>query len=1370
MSRKTILAAVTLLSIALVLLTATASAQAQKTTVILQMRYYNGTTPIPLANEYVTVRINDFVARNVKTNGTGWITIKDVPFGAADVVEVRAWWNASWGISYFVGYTGGALGDLNETAVDCSIYNVKIAPVDKGVEPRPLQYAVVKVVDLNESKLMYEVNVGLRGLTDNLAIPAPLDEVTLDYANYYFRLLVHWSPTPPAKVKVFNGTFRYDTTIGLSIETEANGYAAISCSVYYATVEGILTRNDVPLSSMGDVFVYACIYSNGTLMSEQARVYEGSTDSFRMATVAYDGDWDGNGRLSSYEFRVYWRWERPSIEYLVYSRANVFGAITQSGIFGLPDPTDTVDMYMLLLDKSHNPVPLTDVSLIFPIYNYEFKTTTGTGGASEGFVDFSRIVGLTGGRIQLPMKHGTTVLTYRIKATLEGIPVLDETFDLTDYEEWMPPLWAPLYTKAFICDVYWASFSLVDARGNSLSGPASLTITYPDYGVDISFIIVDGVGGRRLPGGTGLTAVIDYKDVSGLEPIAPASFNITEGSTAVTLKFPVYNLKVFVYDWYGNVKVRGLNATTTFTKGLWAGVTQVGKYNATEVSYLFEQMPAGGTYTVEAYTNMTSPYTVGFENAPGRLVASITITMPSNDYVATMRMPLYNPTFVVKAADGSDVPPELLDYTYIVVQANTSTASPIFVNKSAQITYMSNQTEGVCFVGGWKYPVVVYIGGVVVYNATVTLPDPAETETVTLEVSLYRSMINATTYSGVYPVPGLLVRYGWVGVNVTNFGGADLLTRNWGTYLTYFKGVTTSPPSVIAYNETTAVTGTDGTAYLWVPVWSTRYLNFTTIIYGVYTIPGTTPGVPSTAPARLVIHNDTIKVDISGKLTNVTALAYDVGKVRTYAYDFKVRVLNYLDAPLANYVVLVNASLVGLTGATGELAVTSKAPAFYFGNYSYEVATLLKVQEGVEVANPQTVAEALTFNVWKHGDVVTLKFPGALIVKALDWEGNPLKGAIVRLYWANGTYAGTLTAVKKTNDEGVATIPMVNTASRYTVEVWWMGSIVNREYRLEEQLEFPSPVFSYTERMMVYSPRMTLVSELGTALPAGIRVEVMWPDGVVRPTTTDSTGSILLTQAPVGKYTVKATWNVVTIYSSDLWIQSSEPITLKTSVHEVTLRLLTKRGTPLAGAQVQVSLPNLATETVVLDSEGRSPKLLVPVDAEKNKLEIRSVTWQGVAITLDRGAEVIKASGEVTFYATNVYELKVSVVGAVGQLLDGAAVAVLKDGYVVASATAKGGVATFELLPGTYTVEVAFLGKKGATEVSVTGDVSVSVPLDVFMVIGNQAFSMGEVVLWIVLAIVIVIVLAAIIIVLTRIRRRAPAPTPPPAEAPAKTQ
>jgi len=119
-------------------------------------------------------------------------------------------------------------------------------------------------------------------------------------------------------------------------------------------------------------------------------------------------------------------------------------------------------MYIALVDKSSQPLPLTDVSLLFPLYSYEFKTSSG----SKGKVDFWSITANTTDRyyIQLPMKHGTTVLTYRIRAALEGIPVLDETFDLTDYISWTP-------NKTFTCNVYWASFNLVDASKQAVEGP-----------------------------------------------------------------------------------------------------------------------------------------------------------------------------------------------------------------------------------------------------------------------------------------------------------------------------------------------------------------------------------------------------------------------------------------------------------------------------------------------------------------------------------------------------------------------------------------------------------------------------------------------------------------------------------------------------------------------------------------------------------------------------------------------------------------------------------------------------------------------------------------------------------------------------------
>jgi len=344
MSRKTVLAT-TLLAITLALSVAlVASVQAQATTpVYLQLMYRNGTTLIPLVGQDVTIYFNK-TAYSATTNETGWVAISVPREWIGKKVNVTIWWKAPWGISYLVNFTDTnyvQLDSLNNTQMKCLIYNIRLSVVDQA--GGALRYAVVKVLDLNKSKLMYEINVRATGLTDNLMIPAPLDEKSPspnNPANYYFRLLVYWSPAPSAaNVKVFNYTFKYDVTETLSTDTQTYGNATRACSVYYVGVSNIVTQNGYSLSSTGDVFVYACIYSNGTLMSEQAQVFNGGTGPFRVATVAYDDNWDGHGRLSSYEFRVYWRWERPSIEYLVLSNTSAFGTIFASSS-GYPQNTE----------------------------------------------------------------------------------------------------------------------------------------------------------------------------------------------------------------------------------------------------------------------------------------------------------------------------------------------------------------------------------------------------------------------------------------------------------------------------------------------------------------------------------------------------------------------------------------------------------------------------------------------------------------------------------------------------------------------------------------------------------------------------------------------------------------------------------------------------------------------------------------------------------------------------------------------------------------------------------------------------------------------------------------------------------------------
>ncbi|MEM1624527.1 MAG: hypothetical protein QXP95_02920 [Candidatus Nezhaarchaeales archaeon] len=1384
---RSLIATATLLSITLIIVAATSLGVSAQTTIplIMQLKYLNGTSlDLNLSNERVTVVLWNAtlteVFRDVLTNETGHIVLS-TKFSPSDTVNMMIWWNASWGVSYIVNVTTNvALEDLNTSIVNCSIYNVRLKAVDNTTAYGALPYARTVLSDVEAKKVMYDVTTNMYGLTGFLRLPAPLLTDGTINATYRFKVVVYWTPTTPVSmVSVYNVTW-YPADIQTASTNTATAPSFCNntvCSVYRIVIRAgsIVTMNNVNLSSQGDLFAYACIYSDGILMSEQARIDNGGT-SFRVATYAIP-EQPGSGTLQSYEFRVYWRWERPSVEYLVNVSANLFDIIDDNKDISDTIYTDTVAMAIELLDKSNNPLTVYDVALTFPVYGYTLSTSTGTGGAPTGYVDFSAIVG-TGNEtypsywLPLPWKHNGTVLNYRIKATFEGIPVLDKTFNLTDYVTWKT-LVDNVKVLNFTCNVYWVSFNLLDAHDKLLSGIASLKVTYPDYGVTLSFQVLDGAGGRRMPGGSGLTATIDYKDVEGLPLLEPASFNINDTSTSIALKFPVYNLVVYVYDWYGEVKLEKFNCTITFTKGLWNGITQIASYNDALKSHTFEQMPAGGTYAINVSTR-TDGTTPGLNasGAIGKLLARVTVTMPASDYVTDVRVPLYNPTFVIKAADGSDIPAYLANLTYIVVKANTSTIEPepIFVNNTVQITYESNQTLGVCFVGGWVYPLRVYVAGVLVYGEAVKLP--ADTDVVELRVNLYGSTIRVLTYDGSYPIPNMCIRFGWTGLNVTALTASELL-GDLSNYFNYFKSVTTDT-NVIAYNTSKAVTNADGVAKLWVPVWNVSGLNYTTIVYGVYTIPGVTGGVPSTAPVVQVAPYDDTWIGIMGKLVNITG-AEDVGDVKVYACNFYVEVLDYLNRPLANYTVFVNGTYVAgtfkdviatsKTNATGVASFTSGVGGiFFFANYTYVVNAF---EEGTPY--PQMVRASLCAN-WSQDYVVTVNFPGALIIKALDWSGAPLVGATVKLFWASGPWAGGLTAIAKTDKDGVAVINMVDTVSYYTVEVWFKGSLVNQKYRLEEQLRFPEGVnvFSYTERMLVFNPKMMFVSDLGTALPAGIDIEVKLPDGSTVKAKTDAAGSVILSQVPIGKCTVRATWEGVGIYASDLWISSDAPLVLKTTVYEVTISVVSRRGTPLAGATVEFVYPSGRAETVTLDSEGKSPRLLVATSPTINVLRISKVTWAGVPLSLETFRAAITASGPVTFRAINVYALKVSVVGAVGQLLDGASVVVLKDGKVVASMTAKGGIAEVELPEGDYTIQASYLGKTGVASVSLTRDIDAKVALDVYMVIAGQAFSLGEIVLWIIMAIIIIIVLAAIIVALTRIRRK-PAATPSTKETTVKT-
>ena len=1375
MSRKVLLTMATIMPIVIALLIAAPiGAVTADSELSIHLQYYNGTAGmLDLANEIVTVKVNDSVFKNVQTNGTGWLTLS-IPYAPTDNVMVEVWWNASWGVSYYVNYTAlQPASNFNGSSISCSIYNVNYKPLD--VANAVLPHAKVKIMDRNASVTMYEIDVGADGLTGNIKLPVDLA------GTRYYTTTVLWTPTTPITlVKVYNVTGNATAYVPTdSATTSTAGSVVLPCSVYYITYDGYYSYIEdlagILLHSQGDLTIFACIYSNGTLMSTQSIIEEGGT-VIRVATVAED-DNPGAGNLFDYEFRIYWRWETPSLEYLIYWEKNTFGTIS-GNISSPPSITaNAVTTIVKLLDKSGDPLALSDVSITFPIYDYTLSTSTGTSGSDDGCVDWSAIIGTSWwwyapDEVPLPAKHNDTVLTYRITATYESITVLDETFAPIDYSTWSNRWGVPMLELE--CSVYWVSFELLDYHGRNLEGNAMLTVTYPSEGVEIGFLIVGGIGGRRLPGGSGLTAVIDYKDVYDIAPLEPTSFNINDTSTTITLKFPIYDLMVYVYDYYNKTIVEDLNGTIDFAGGLWP--TQVAWYNATGKYHLFKQLPANGSYAVKMYTRSDGG-TPGFDApaARGKFMGSATVKMPNSDLETNISIPLYNPRIVIKAADGSELPQELKDVTWIVVGANTTSTTTYFLNNTVDITYESNQSLGICFVGGWAYPLRVYVGGVLVYEASngYVLPDPSD-GVIALNVNVYPSTATVWTYSGNYPIPGLVFKLQWSGVNISNFASspATLMTSTWSTYYSTFKSVGVYGFDIMLYNATDATTNADGEVTFYVPVWDLAGFNYTTIRYGIYTQPGVTPGVPSDVPEVLVIHKESSLPGsyIEGKLMNISK-AQDIGDIYAYAYDFHVKVINYLNQPLSNYNVSINGTWTclevkeylasTLTDASGIAHFISGEnysgeQCFFFGNYTYYVYAF-NVVDG-EDAVPQIVSDlkSLFAGSWDHDTTLELKFKGALILEVVDQAGVPLHGAKVELYWATEPCAGKLTILGYTDENGFLTFYMSNTSSSdvYALKVWWKDQLVY----LQNYLSFLDDVWYYPRiYTQVFNPVYIVVSDSGEKLPPEhVSVEVTWPNGEVGVYSLDENSAFMLKQAPIGNYSIVVLWDdVIRIYSSTRWLEYDERVELECSVYSVELKILTPAGVPLAGADVEVLYPDGRTESYSLDDEGKVLLPLVAVDDTHNTLTIESVTWMGVSVTPANNVIIVDRSMSETLYASNIYKVTISVVGSSGQPLGGAAVSVWRGNELIKSIdTDQSGSVTIELPAGTYNVVASFLGKKAEKTITVSQDTSETISLDVFIVIGNQAFSTGEVILWIVIAIIVIIVLAAIIIFMSRIGRK----------------
>ncbi|MCX8205385.1 MAG: carboxypeptidase-like regulatory domain-containing protein, partial [Candidatus Nezhaarchaeota archaeon] len=426
--------------------------------------------------------------------------------------------------------------------------------------------------------------------------------------------------------------------------------------------------------------------------------------------------------------------------------------------------------------------------------------------------------------------------------------------------------------------------------------------------------------------------------------------------------------------------------------------------------------------------------------------------------------------------DGKSLPHAFKNLT-IVFTCNSSTRIVDFLNSTVlrdSIKYESNQTKGVVFVGGYKYPLVVYStwviadgktrAAVLVFNGTVELPKPEVS--LEKEVSTYIIPVTVTAYdyAGVVKIPGLTIEHQWAARNITKKTADELrdVTRMYGwacDNLAHLKNVKAHKPGEVVLANMTgklaAVTDADGKAIIYVPRWSfPRVVNFTTVRYDVETKPGVTPGVPSGLEAAPVVYqNETIGV--GGGRFNVTAVASM--DVKTYATTLTVSLIDYLGRPLVGYVVNLTikeypyklnvsekARIVGtvLTGAGGRAVFSSSPAVCYWTNYSYVVWAYPRVVGSA----PAVKAYNLSKN-WSPGYTVTAKFEGVIKAALVDALNIPLEGQLVVGRAAMGLGVGKAVVSSLSGRDGVAELILPEAGSFYYYAVY---DPVKREYILDK--------------------------------------------------------------------------------------------------------------------------------------------------------------------------------------------------------------------------------------------------------------------------------------------------------------------------------
>ncbi|RLE80569.1 MAG: hypothetical protein DRJ52_06095 [Thermoprotei archaeon] len=179
--------------------------------------------------------------------------------------------------------------------------------------------------------------------------------------------------------------------------------------------------------------------------------------------------------------------------------------------------------------------------------------------------------------------------------------------------------------------------------------------------------------------------------------------------------------------------------------------------------------------------------------------------------------------------------------------------------------------------------------------------------------------------------------------------------------------------------------------------------------------------------------------------------------------------------------------------------------------------------------------------------------------------------------------------------------------------------------------------------------------------------------------------------------------------------------------------------TPLAGAKVKVTYVTGESFEATLDSEGR----LVLTNVPLGKVNVTILEWKGVPI----GVTYLVTYKNPVIVCKEIGKLEVKVVGARGQEIKGATVAILYENKVIETGTTDtAGTYMTELPQAKYKVKATYGGKTAEGEVEVVGSetAKITLQLDIFVTLAGWSMTLPEFIGLIILVIVVIIALVII--------------------------